>query len=179
MNNDIEEFARKNLESFDQVEQPDVDLFWEDLAKRKELQHKDKPNSRLGVTLFFGLLLCSSLFFQYTQHQSETQWMITNLEELDPELSKYQSMIQETLEQQEDILKTMDINRNNHSDVYKSLDDLDQITLKYKADLKEFGPQPRIIKALLKCAKQRVRLYELILFEIELKAYEDELESRT
>lgn len=179
MNNDIEEFVQKNLKSFDQVEQPDVDLYWEDLAKRKQIQENDKPSRRLGLTLFFGFLLCGSLFFQYHQDQSETQWMITNLEELDPELSKYQSMIQETLEEQHNILNAMNINRNDHRDVYESLDELDRITKKYKADFEEFGPQPRIIKALLKCAKQRVRLYELILFETELKAYQDELESRT
>lgn len=177
--NDIEGFIEDHLESFDHIEQPDVDLFWQDFVNRKQMPAKDKPNRRLGMTLFFGLLLCGALFFQYDKDQSETQWMITNLEELDPELSKYQMMIQKTLEQQHELLISMDINPKDHRDVYQSLDELDRITIEYKADLKEFGPQPRIIKALLKCAKQRVRLYELILFETELKAYQDELESRT
>jgi len=173
MNENLEQFIIDHRHEFDQIEQVDSASLW------REIQSTKKPTNGKhiwSVVVFIGMgLLLSAYVSMYTTGHKQDDWTIPNLELHDPELAKYQDLMIESVLEQEQIMQALSIDKNEFKDILHSLDQLDTITKQYKLDLKEKGPSPQIIKALMRCAKQRVHLYELLLYKYELKKYQDEL----
>ena len=176
MSKELEKFIKANADTFNQVEQPDVEQFW------SEFQEGRKPRRSIkrwyGLSIAASILLLLSLFFFHQPEPVEQDIaFIENLEEIDPQLAEYQAMLVSTLALQDSTIQALDIDSTKYEDIYLQLQELDELTQKYREDLKRYGPEKKIIKSLLKCSKQRIRLYELLLYEVELNSYHEKLET--
>lgn len=173
MNEELEKFINAHRHELDQVEQVDAETLWEEFnLKRSPL----KGRHLWTVAVFIGLCIVFSVIVSMYSHRTQhVDWMVPDLEEHDPDLAQYQALMIQSIEEQEEIIQSLSIDKNEYTDILQSLNQLDDITKQYKLDLDQNGPSPQIIKALLRCTKQRVRLYELLLYKYELKKYQDEL----
>ena len=176
MNDSFEDFIKDNLRELDQVEQPDTEQFWLEFQKGK------KPAKRFGLwkpmAIAASLLFLIGFFAFPSKTVSEDPMALENLRKIDPQLAEYQALLVSALAEQDSLLKTMNIATEEYQDIYDQLKELDQVTAKYREDLKKYGPDRKIIKNLLECSKRRIKLYELLLHEIELKTYYDELDKQ-
>lgn len=176
MSEDLEDFIKDNLNELDQVEQPDTEQFWADFQKVK------KPAKRFSlwkpITIAASLLLLIGFFAQQSKEVSTDPMAIENLRSIDPQLAEYQAILISTIAEQDSLIQSMNIAPEEYQDIYDQLKELDKVTAKYKEDLKKYGPDRKIIKTLLECSKRRIKLYELLLHEIELKTYYDELDKQ-
>lgn len=178
MSDNFENYIKNNLDEFDSVESPDVDEFWNEF--------QDEPGQKKIVRLWPVLVIAASIilliglfFFNPNKPTTDTaQWAIQNLKQNDPHLADYQAMLVSTMYQQDSLIKSLNVSPTEHQDIYQSLADLEEMEKEYMADLALDGSNEKIILALFKCAKQRIRLYELILYQLELKDYHEKLEHK-
>ncbi|MEL6865869.1 MAG: hypothetical protein AAFP19_15695 [Bacteroidota bacterium] len=179
MNKEFDRFIQDHSADFDQVEQPDAEAFWEDFES-KHLHRSKGQWIQPVLAIAASMAIALSAYFLHHQPVAENDPMaIENLYEIDPQLAEYQTLLTTMLAIQDSTIKSLNIDLKDYPDIQKQLKELDELTQKYREDLHQYGPDRKIIKALLQCAKQRVRIYELLLFEIELNNYQDELEYQT
>jgi len=171
MSESLDDFIKDNLSELDRMEEPDAEQFWADFQQGK------KPVWKPLAVAASLLLLIGFFIFQPTE-PSEDPLALENLRNIDPQLAESHAILVSMLAEQDSLIKTMNIAPEEYQDIYDQLKELDKVTAKYKEDLKKYGPDRKIIKSLLECSKRRIKLYELLLHEIELKNYYDELDKK-
>ena len=112
-----------------------------------------------------------------TQPKDSNVAFVEKLELIDPQLADYQKNLLATLNHQKNLIKSLNIAPTDYQDIFQQLEELESIIQQYQADSNQYGPNRKIIKALLKCAKQKIRLYEILLFEIDLNEHSKQLEN--
>ncbi len=177
MNKSLDDFIKSNKEELDKIEQPDIELFWSDFQERKKGSRRQIPRWSV-IAIAASLLLLIGTFLFYPKAETEGLMALEDLEINDPILAEYKAVLVSTLVSQDSLIKSLDIAQEEHVEIFEQLKQLDEVVAKYREDLKKYGPNKKIIKNLLFCAKQRIQLYEILLHEIELKNNYDELDKK-
>ena len=175
MNKKLENFINSNRRAFDQVEQPDALQFWVEFQAKRQASKRLNLWSAIGIAA--SILLAIGIFTLFDENEKEEpSWVIQNLHQIDPQLADYQAILITAMAVQDSTFESIGIDPATNESFSKQLKELDEITEKYREDLEKYGPNPKVIKSLLRCAKLRIRLYEILLFEIQLDTHYENLE---
>jgi len=177
MSESLDDFIKSNRDELDKVEQPDIEAFWADFQEHKKENRRQIPRWSF-VAIAASLLLLIGTFLFYPRTQLEGTMALEELEINDPLLAEYKAVLVSTLVSQDSLIKSLEIAEEEHEDIFEQLKQLDEVVARYRADLQEYGPNKKIVKNLLLCAKQRIQLYEILLHEIELKNNYNELDEK-
>jgi len=177
MNDPFEKKIRDHLDEFDQMEALDKDLMWSHFERKRQLGKTNKIHFKLNngwfaVAASITALLACLIIFQ-NQNKVHKNLIVNNLEHLDEGLVEYQASLVSSMDSYASTIKSLDVRFEEFPEISESLDQVERLAKSYQIDLKQYGPDPKIIKAILKCAKQKVELYEMLLYQIEIKKYHE------
>jgi len=170
---EIEEYIKNNRDQLD-IDQPDDDRIW------AEIRHKSAGKRRsmyrilkIAVSL---LILFGSIYLFYSKvlsikKPSEVFSLGTISNELAEKESFYLAVITKKMEE----INQHEIDQDQFRSFYKELEYLDILDKEYLEDMKELGPNEKIIKAILNNYEKRVHLLEKLLNEIEKKQSHENL----
>ena len=172
----VEDYIKSNRDAFKHIEPLDTDLMWSEFENRRN----EKKNKVIqlwnvkwtSIAASLALLISAYTCFHHFSSQSDS-FVINDLENIDHSLVGYQESMLSSLETYDESLQNMGVEWNDYPDVLESLDQLERLAESYQRDLKKYGPQPKILKSILKCTKQKIRIYEILINQIELKRYHE------
>jgi hypothetical protein len=160
----LESFIRNNRKELD-VEKPDEKYLWEKI--RYELKKSKKPRLRVffrSAAAIAAIMILSVVAAYFIGRSRQPELIFVNI---DPELAKQENLL---LEQITDYSKQIRKTGSNSATLITTQTDLnyidDLITL-YSEDLKQNGPNPRLINSLMDLYRKKILLLNRMLNEIE------------
>ena len=172
MSRKLEEFVRANLDCFDEVEAPDVDLFWLSFKQNKAASGWASAWWKLAIAASVAVIIGVMCTWIISNRDANIM-TVSNLHRIDPNLAEYHKSLNVSIANYNRLIETIRIDPETLEEFNSKLNEVESITQKYQIDLETYGPDPNVIKSLLKCSKQKVRLYEILLYEIQLKTYHE------
>ena len=177
MDDRVEKIIKNHLSEFDHFEKVDTDLMWNDFERRRSGNRQEKKylfaiNKWYAIAASIALVVGCALFFQF-QEEDHKYLIVNNLEEFDQGLAQYQETLVSSMDSYMAVMKSLNLDLKDYPDIAESLDQVERLAMSYQNDLNQYGPDPKIIKAILKCTKQKVKLYEMLLYQVELKSYHE------
>ena len=177
MSDHLENKIKDQLAELDSIEKLDIDLMWDDFRRRRTPQNPAKKafliNARWYAIAASITLLVSFFIFIQSDKNPNKYLIVSNLDEVDEDLAHYQNSLVLSMDAYASTLKSMNVKLEDFPDIEESLDQVERLAISYQNDLKKYGPDPKIIKAILKCSKQKVELYEILLYQLEIKNYHE------
>ncbi len=166
MKTNFEESLRKNRTLLD-VEEPDDDFIWSGIQAELKPKHSFqffswKAAAVILLALISGFVLRSVLDTRPKVYQ-------VSLADISPEYAEQEQFYQASIKEKWDQIKVDNLKRDDFSDIFNELDQLEQIKAESLKDLAELGGNPRLVKTLFEYYEIKIRLLEIMLAEIDKK----------
>ena len=160
----LDEYIRKNRDLLD-VEKPDEDFLWTGISQSLNSQKKKK--SYWGLKIAAGIVIILGLTFLTYELVSIHQNQKLILAKIDPSLAKQEAQFQHQINVYYQLLEQTDYNKDLLASNYKDLEYIDTLINKYSNDLKQNGPNPKLLNSLMDLYQKKIQLLDRMLNEIE------------
>lgn len=160
----IESYIRKNRNNLD-VEKPDEDYLWTGISQ--SLGSKKSRNSRFiwqSVAAVSTILIVSLAFTYLLNIERKQQLVFVNI---DPKLANQEAQFKNQIDSYAKLIKETSFNANQLATGNNEIQYIDELINHYSEDLKENGPNPKIINSLMDLYRKKIMLLERMLNEIE------------
>jgi len=180
MSADIEKYLSDQREKLD-VEMPDDNLIWEGIRKKLRSENDDirRLNNKIrflrirniaatAIILFSLGYIANDIVNRKASRQNVTLFSISR--DLGKREVEYRSLVSFKTEEVRSIAGTDD---KIVSQLFEEIKNLDQIYDQAMKDLKELGPDEKVINTIFSTYEQKILLLELIILESNKKSSHD------
>jgi len=164
MKTNIEDYLKQNRASLD-IDEPDDEFIWSGI--QKELKPKNtfqwfswKAAAIILMALVSGFVLNSLL-------NPTPKVVQMTLADISPDDAKQELFYQASIKKRWDEINKQDIKRSDYAEIFKEMDQLEQLKAESLRDYKELGGNPRLVKTLFEYYEIKIRLLEIMLAEID------------
>jgi len=167
----IEEYIRRHRNEMD-IEKPDLDYIWAGISH----SFQKKRNTRFTVLkIAAAIVILIGLSVVLVQQISIKQNQQLILAKIDPNLAEQEKEFQQQIKTYYKVLQQTNYNEELLTTDFKDLEYIDTLIEIYSNDLKQNGPNTRLINSLMDLYQKKIKLLDRMLNEIEKsKKYEND-----
>jgi len=164
MKTNIEDYLKQNRASLD-VDEPDDEFIWSgiqnELTPKKTFQWFSwKAAAIILMALISGFVLNSLL-------NPTPKVVQMTLADISPEYKQQEQFYQASIQERWDQINVQKIKRSDYAEIFKEMDQLEQLKAESLKDFKELGGNPRLVKTLFEYYEIKIRLLEIMMAEID------------
>jgi len=164
--NKLESYIEKNRERLD-VETPDDELIWQHISSRLDARKKQTGWLWKAAAIFLIFLTVGSVTIYSVNQSVQQQQPGISLNDISKELADEEKAFRLMVYQKMDQVKASNINPGLSYELYKELHQIDLQYDSYFADMQELGDNPKVIRGLIRCYEQKLKILEKTIREIE------------
>lgn len=169
----LESYIRKNRNELD-VEKPDEEYLWAGISQSMNGTKKAKYIVFWRSIAAASVILIVSLTITYLLNIGGKQQLI--FVNIDPVLANQEAQFKDQINSYSRLIKQASFNDNQLATGSSEIQFVDDLIDHYSADLKQNGPNPKLISSLMDLYRKKIMLLERMLNEIE-KSKENEKHS--
>ena len=166
----FEDSLKKNRAKLD-VEEPDDDFIWAGI--QTELKSKKIFRFFSWKVAAIVLLALMSGFVLNSVLGPKQKVIQISLADISPEYANQERIYQASIKEKWSQIKGEDFKPSDYADIFKEMDQLEQLKAESLKDFKELGGNPRLVKTLFEYYEIKIRLLEIMLAEIDKKKNDD------
>lgn len=166
----LESYIRKNREKLD-VEKPDEDYLWTGISQA--INGKAKSRNVVlwrSIAAASAILLVTLTFTYFLNKGGKQQLIFVNI---DPTLAKQEAQFKNQIDTYSKLIKQTAFDTKQIATGSSEIQYIDELINHYSSDLKQNGPNPKLINSLMDLYRKKIMLLERMLNEIE-KSKENE-----
>ena len=164
MKTNIEDYLKSNRASLD-VDEPDDEFIWSGIQSELKPKNNFQWFSWKAAAIIL-LALVSGFVLNALLHPTPKVVQMT-LADISPEYKKQEQFYQASIQEHWDQINMQKIKRSDYTDIFKEMDQLEQLKAESFKDFKELGGNPRLVKTLFEYYEIKIRLLEIMLAEID------------
>lgn len=160
----LESYIRSNRDALD-VEKPDEENLWRGISQSlgKTKRHQKIVYLRSAAAVAVIMVLSVSLAYFIGKSQ-QPQLIFVNI---DPNLAKQEAGLLNQIDDYSNQIKKASYNPNQLVTNSKDLEYVDELISHYTEDLKQNGPNPKLINSLMDLYQKKILILNRMLNEIE------------
>ncbi len=164
MKTKFEDYLKHNRASLD-VDEPDDDFIW------SSIQNELKPKKNFQwfswkAAAIILMALVSGFVLNSVMNPTPKVVQMT-LADISPDDAEQQQFYQASIKERWDQINKQNIKRSDYAEIFKEMDQLEQLKAESLEDYKELGGNPRLVKTLFEYYEIKIRLLEIMLAEID------------
>ncbi len=160
----LEDYIKGNRANLD-IEKPDEDYLWKGISH--SMQGKGTKNSLFlwrSIAAASVILLVSLLAAYFLIDANKPKLIFVNI---DPMLANQEVEFRNQIDNYSKLIKQASYNKEDLATSNNEIQYLDDLITHYSDDLKEKGPNPKLISSLMDLYRKKIMLLERMLNEIE------------
>jgi len=147
------------------VEKPDEEYLWTGISQAMSVNKKHKHILLLSSVAAASVILILSLTFTYfLNRRDKQQLMFVNI---DPALANQEVQFKNQIETYSKLIKQTSYDASQIVTNKSEIQYIDDLISNYSKDLKQNGPNPKLINSLMDLYRKKIMLLERMLNEIE------------
>ena len=162
----MESYIEQNRERLD-VESPDDELVWQQISSHLDARKKQSGWLWKAAAIFLIFLSVGSMTIYSVNQSAQHQQPGISLNDISKELADEEKAVRMVVYQKMDQVKASNINASLSYELYKELHQIDIQYDSYFADMQEMGDNPKVIRGLIRCYEQKLKILEKTIREIE------------
>lgn len=166
MKTTLEEHIIKNRSDLDTVI-PDDEFIWKGISSRLETRKRAARLQWKAVAALLILLSVGSVSIYSVNRTLHQQPAWISLNDISRELGQEEKQFRQDVFRKMDEIRSLDMDPELSIELYR---ELHQINLQYDAylsDLQQMGNNPKVIRGLIRCYEQKIKILEKTIREIE------------
>ena len=165
---ELEQFIRVNKDQFAQIEQPDLNRLWSDFNRSQASTSAGRKYWLLAASVAIAVALLAGLI-GYSMGGSAQPSLAALIAE-DHYLSAHYENLSAEIAKREEQVAAKNIQKEDYETLFQALEEWDGLQQLYEADLANYSNEQELIRSLLQHHEKKIRLLELLLFEVEKKS---------
>ena len=166
----IEEYIRKNRSELD-IDKPDEDYLWTGISQAMNGTKRSKNIVFWRSIAAASVILVVSISAVYFFNRSNKQQLI--FVNINPALANQEAQFKNQINNYSNLIKQASFNDNQLATGSTEIQYIDELIDYYSSDLKQKGPNSKLINSLMDLYRKKIMLLERMLNEIE-KSKENE-----
>ena len=166
MKSNLESYIDKNRERLD-LDTPDDDLIWKNVSGTLEARKKRTGWLWKAAAIFLILVSVGSVSIYSVNRTLQQQPAGISLKDISKELADEEVLFRHSVYQKMDQVKESNISPELSVELYRELHQIDIQYDAYLADLQEMGENPKVIRGMIRCYEQKIKILEKTIREIE------------
>jgi hypothetical protein len=159
----LESFIRKNRSNLD-VEKPDEDYLWTGISQAMNGSRKSRYIVLWRSIAAAAAILVISIATTYFLNRGDKQLIFVNI---DPKLANQEAQFKNQIDSYSRLIKQAAYNSNQLATGNTEIQYIDELIDHYSQDLKQNGPNSKLINSLMDLYRKKIILLERMLNEIE------------
>jgi len=164
--NDFESYIKNNRHRLD-VEKPDEDYLWAGISQSLNRPKKKRYISYLKYAAAAVALIVVTATITRMLYEDKSSKLL--FENLDPILAKQEVEYLNQINDYSNLIKQTNYNTNELASGNNEIEYLDDLIKYYSKDLKENGPNPKLLNSLMDLYQKKILILARMLNEIEKK----------
>jgi len=160
----LESYIRNNREALD-VEKPDEEYLWKGISQSLEKTKKHQRMMYFRSIAAVGVILILSVSLAYYIGKSQIPQPVFG--KMDPELAKQEVDLLNQIDNYSNQIKKVSFNPNEIATSNRDIQYIDDLIKLYSEDLKQNGPNQKLINSLLDLYQKKIMILNRMLNEIE------------
>ncbi len=160
----LESYIKENRKALD-VEKPDENRLWRRIKKATGLSEKSRLRRVSGSVAAIAAIAVLSVITVYFIGRNQRHDPI--FMNVDPELAKKEVFFLNQIENYSDLIKNTRANVNQLVSGENEIEYIDDLINHYSEDLKNNGPNPKLINSLMDLYEKKILILNRMLNEIE------------
>jgi len=160
----LESFVRKNRNKLD-VENPDEEYLWTGISQAIGSKRSKKHFGLLRYAAAASILFFISITVAYFIGKGNGQQMVFS--SIDPKLANQEAEFKIQINSYSKLIQQASINPSQLATNNSEIQYIDDLIEYYSNDLKQNGPNPKLINSLMDLYQKKIMLLERMLNEIE------------
>ena len=166
MNGKLESYIKENRERLD-LEIPDDELIWGNIAAQLAVRRKQRSLLWKIAAVILVLVSIGSVSIYLIYKTSRIQPEGISLADISKELAAEEQMFRLAVYQKMNQVSNSGIDPQLSYQLYEELHQIDLQYADYFDDLQDLGEHPKVIRGLIRCYEQKLKILEQTLREIE------------
>jgi len=160
----LESYIRNNRAKLD-VDKPDEEYLWTGISQAMQGSHKRKPIVLWRSVAAASIILLVSLAVTfYYSDRNKQQLIFVNI---DPKLANQEIEFKNQIDNYSKLIQQASYNKEALATSNNEIQYLDDLITHYSEDLKDNGPNAKLINSLMDLYRKKIMLLERMLNEIE------------
>jgi len=160
----LESYIRNNRETLD-TDKPNEELIWAGISHSIENHARKKRIRYLKQALMAAaMIIISFTVGYYLSYKKETTVLFAQTDNL---FTKQEAIFVNLINSYAKQIERENVNLETLPTSYSFLKDMDRLIEAYSSDLRQYGPNPELIRSLLDLYEKKIMLLQRMLFEIE------------
>lgn len=166
MRNNLESYIEKNRERLD-LALPDDDKAWKHISATLSERKRRHGWMWKAAAIFLILLSVGSVTIYSVNRTLQKQPAGISLEDISKELAGEEAAFRQAVYQKMDVIRSSNISPDLSYQLYHELHQIDLQYDGYYSDLQEMGDNPKVIRGMIRCYEQKIKILENTIREIE------------
>ncbi|NQV02481.1 MAG: hypothetical protein HQ542_07535 [Bacteroidia bacterium] len=166
MKNNLESYIDKNRERLD-LDSPNDELMWKNISGTLDARKRQTGWLWKAAAIFLILLSAGSVSIYSVNRTLQQQPARISLKDISQELAEEEVMLRQSVYQKMDQVKESNISPALSVELYRELHQIDIQYDAYFADLQEMGDNPKVIRGMIRCYEQKIKILEKTIHEID------------
>lgn len=160
----LESYIRKNRSNLD-VERPDEEYLWTGISQAIDSKKSKKHFGLLRYAAAASILFFISVTVAYFIGKGNGQQMV--FANIDPKLANQEAEFKIQIDSYSKLIQQASINQDQLATNNSEIQYIDDLISYYSKDLKQNGPNPKLINSLMDLYRKKIMLLERMLNEIQ------------
>jgi len=160
----LESYIRKNRSNLD-VERSDEEYLWKGISQAIDSKKGKKHFGLLRYAAAASILFFISVTVAYFIGKGNVQQMVFS--NIDPKLATQEAQFKIQIDSYSKLIQQASINPSQLATNNSEIQYIDDLISYYSKDLKQNGPNPRLINSLMDLYRKKIMLLERMLNEIQ------------
>jgi hypothetical protein len=160
----LESYIRNNRKALD-VEKPDAEYLWKGIRQELGRLKKHRQIVFFRAAAAIAVIMVVSVMVAYFIGRDQQPGLI--FANMDPDLAEQEIQLLNQIDHYSQQLKKIDFNQNQLVTSYRDLEYTDELINYYSEDLKQKGPNPKLIHSIMDLYQKKVLILNRMLNEIE------------
>ena len=166
MKSTLESYIEKNRERLD-LDSPEDELIWKNISGVLDSRKRQTGWLWKAAAIFLILISVGSVSIYSVNRTLQKQPVGISLNDISKELGAEEVLFRQSVYQKMNLVKESDISPELSVELYSELHQIDMQYDAYLADLQQMRDNPKVIRGMIRCYEQKIKILEQTIREIE------------
>lgn len=166
MESNLDSYIKKNRERLD-LDSPDDEVTWKIISETLDARKRQTGWIWKAAAIFLIFLSVGSVSIYSVNRTLQQQPAGISLNDISKELGAEEVLIRQSVYEKMDQVKNSNISPELSANLYRELHQIDIQYDEYFADLQQMGDNPKVIRGMIRCYEQKIKILEQTIRETE------------